>query len=47
MIYEVHKKICRKTGNVLSETVRESDVNEDEYLFNLVEYVHSITKEEK
>lgn len=47
MVYEVHKKVCRKTGKVISQSAKESDMNPDEYLFNLVDYVHSITQEEK
>ena len=47
MIYEVTEKICLKTGTVLSKTVIETNVDDDEYMEKLVEYVYQITKEKK
>jgi len=48
-LYEVHKKICRKTGKVLEESRREVPGDPEEYTEALVNYVASITenKEEK
>lgn len=47
MVYAVRKKICRKTGKLLSKTVTETDIDQEEYISKLVEYVYQITKERK
>lgn len=46
-VYSVRKKICLKTGKVLSRTVKETDIDPEEYMEKLVEYVYQITKEKK
>lgn len=47
MMYEVYKKICRKTGEVLVHTIRETDEDEEEFKRNLVEYIHRITEDDE
>lgn len=45
VIYEVHKKVCRKTGKVLEYSIKETDIDPEEYMKPLIEYVYSITKD--
>lgn len=47
MVYEVSEKVKLKTGEVISCSIKESDIDKNQFISDLADYVYQVTKNSK